>query len=87
MKEYDINNFDAIVEISQGDSVKYELDKETGIMQVDRILSTSMLYPCNYGFIPETLAKDGDPLDVLIFCDCEMKMTSNILLLMAILTY
>ncbi len=56
-----------IIEIPiHGDPVKYELDKETGAMFVDRYLNTSMVYPCNYGYIPRTLAKDGDPVDVLI---------------------
>ncbi|MCG8324317.1 MAG: inorganic diphosphatase [Thiotrichales bacterium] len=56
-----------IIEIPiHGDPVKYELDKETGAMFVDRYLNTSMVYPCNYGYIPQTLAKDGDPVDVLI---------------------
>ncbi len=56
-----------IIEIPiHGDPVKYELDKETGAMFVDRYLNTSMVYPCNYGYIPHTLAKDGDPVDVLI---------------------
>ena len=56
-----------IIEIPiHSDPVKYELDKETGAMFVDRYLNTSMVYPCNYGYIPHTLAKDGDPVDVLI---------------------
>ncbi len=56
-----------IIEIPiNGDPVKYELDKETGAMFVDRYLNTSMVYPCNYGYIPQTLAADGDPVDVLI---------------------
>ena len=56
-----------IIEIPlHGDPVKYEIDKETGAMFVDRYLHTSMVYPCNYGYIPKTLAKDGDPVDVLI---------------------
>ena len=56
-----------IVEIPlHGAPVKYELDKETGAMFVDRFLNTSMHYPCNYGYIPKTLAKDGDPIDVII---------------------
>ena len=49
-----------------GSPVKYEIDKESGAIQVDRILQTSMFYPCNYGFVPHTLAPDGDPLDVLV---------------------
>jgi len=56
-----------IIEIPlRGDPVKYELDKDTGALFVDRYLNTSMVYPCNYGYIPRTLALDGDPVDVLI---------------------
>lgn len=56
-----------IIEIpAQGEPVKYELDKETGAMFVDRFLSTSMRYPCNYGYVPGTLSEDGDPVDVLV---------------------
>jgi inorganic pyrophosphatase len=56
-----------IVEIPlNGEPVKYELDKETGAMFVDRFLNTSMHYPCNYGYVPKTLAKDGDPVDVIV---------------------
>lgn len=56
------------IEIPQGVSVKYELDKESGVIFVDRFLFTEMEYPFNYGFIPETLADDGDPVDVLVLC-------------------
>lgn len=56
-----------IIEIPiNGEPVKYELDKETGAMFVDRFLNTAMHYPCNYGYIPKTLADDGDPVDVII---------------------
>ncbi len=56
-----------VVEIPiHGPPVKYELDKESGAMFVDRFLNTSMHYPCNYGYIPKTLAKDGDPVDVIV---------------------
>lgn len=56
-----------IVEIPiHGDPVKYEIDKATGAMFVDRFLNTSMRYPCNYGYVPHTLAEDGDPVDVII---------------------
>lgn len=58
--------FTAVVEIPKGGSSKYELDKETGILRLDRILYTSTHYPQNYGFIPLTYADDNDPLDVLI---------------------
>jgi inorganic pyrophosphatase len=57
------------IEIPQGSNVKYELDKEKALLFVDRFLHTPMVYPFNYGFIPQTLAEDGDPLDVLVICD------------------
>ncbi len=55
-----------LVEIPQGSSVKYELDKESGIIMVDRFAYTAMFYPFNYGFIPNTLAEDDDPVDILV---------------------
>ena len=55
-----------VIEISQGSSIKYEIDKESGIMMVDRFLFTSMYYPFNYGFIPGTKAEDGDAVDILV---------------------
>ena len=61
-------DFLAVIEIEQGSKNKYELDKETGALRLDRILYTSTHYPANYGFIPRTLADDGDPLDVLVLC-------------------
>lgn len=60
--------FIAVIEISKGSKQKYELDKKTGLLKLDRILYTSTHYPANYGFIPHTLADDNDPLDVLILC-------------------
>ena len=60
--------FTAVIEIPLGSNVKYELDKSTGLLKVDRILYSAVYYPANYGFIPRTLAEDGDPLDVLVFC-------------------
>ncbi len=60
--------FLAVIEIPMGSSVKYELDKVTGMLRVDRILYSAVYYPANYGFIPQTLAEDGDPLDVLVLC-------------------
>jgi inorganic pyrophosphatase len=60
--------FLAIIEIPKGSKKKYELDKETGLIRLDRILFTSTHYPMNYGFVPRTLADDGDPLDVLVLC-------------------
>ncbi|MFO0901953.1 MAG: inorganic diphosphatase [Pirellulales bacterium] len=60
--------FTAVVEIPTGSSVKYELDKTTGLLRLDRILFSAVYYPANYGFIPQTLAEDDDPLDVLVLC-------------------
>ena len=60
--------FDAVIEISKGSKMKYELDKETGMLRLDRVLYTSTHYPANYGFIPRTYAEDNDPLDVLVLC-------------------
>ena len=58
----------ALVEIPQGSRTKYEIDKTTGLLKVDRIIYSSFHYPVNYGFIPQTLGMDGDPLDILILC-------------------
>ena len=61
------NDCNVIIEIPMNaDPIKYEVDKETGAMFVDRFMSTSMHYPCNYGYIPHTLSEDGDPVDVLV---------------------
>lgn len=60
--------FEALIEIPKGSKAKYELDKETGRLRLDRFLYTSTVYPANYGFIPRTLAEDMDPLDVLVLC-------------------
>ena len=61
------NDFNVVIEIPMnGDPIKYELDKETGALFVDRFMSTAMHYPCNYGYIPHTLSGDGDPVDVLV---------------------
>lgn len=62
------DEFIAFIEISKGSKQKYEMDKRTGLLKLDRILYTSTHYPANYGFIPHTLASDNDPLDVLILC-------------------
>ena len=61
-------DFEAVIEISKGSKMKYELDKETGMLKLDRVLHTSTHYPANYGFIPKTFADDKDPLDVLVLC-------------------
>lgn len=60
--------FVGVVEIPTGSKVKYELDKQTGLLRVDRVLFSAVHYPANYGFIPQTYAEDDDPLDVLILC-------------------
>lgn len=60
--------FTAVIEIPMSSKVKYELDKDTGLLKVDRILYSSMMYPCNYGFLPQTWCDDADPLDVLVLC-------------------
>ena len=61
------DSFNVIIEIpSHSDPIKYEVDKETGAMFVDRFMGTAMHYPCNYGYIPQTLSEDGDPADVLV---------------------
>jgi inorganic pyrophosphatase len=60
--------FSAVIEIPRGSNVKYELDKGTGLLRMDRPLYSAVFYPANYGFIPATLAEDGDPLDVLVLC-------------------
>jgi inorganic pyrophosphatase len=61
-------DFVAVIEISKGMNKKYELDKETGLMILDRVLYSSMYYPQNYGFIPRTYCDDHDPLDVMVLC-------------------
>ncbi len=61
-------DFTAVIEIPMGSSVKYELDKRTGLLRLDRVLYSAVYYPANYGFIPQTLAEDDDPLDVLVLC-------------------
>ena len=60
--------FRTIIEIPFGSSVKYELDKTSGMLMLDRVLYSAVYYPANYGFIPQTLAEDDDPLDVLVLC-------------------
>ena len=62
------DDFLAVIEISKGCKNKYELDKETGMLKLDRVLYTATHYPANYGFIPRTYAGDHDPLDVLVLC-------------------
>ncbi|CAL9112760.1 unnamed protein product [Musa acuminata var. zebrina] len=63
--------FNVVVEITKGSKVKYELDKKTGLIKVDRVLYSSVVYPHNYGFIPRTLCEDNDPMDVLVLMQVE----------------
>jgi inorganic pyrophosphatase len=58
----------AYIEIAKGSKVKYELDKDTGLLKVDRVLFSAVHYPANYGFIPRSYCDDGDPLDILVLC-------------------
>lgn len=67
-KRIKADDFICVIEISKGSKKKYELDKESGMLILDRILYTSTHYPANYGFIPRTYGDDGDPLDVLLLC-------------------
>lgn len=60
--------FMTVIEIPAGSKVKYELDKQTGLLKLDRMLYSAVHYPANYGFIPQTYAEDDDPLDVLVLC-------------------
>jgi inorganic pyrophosphatase len=60
--------YNVIIEIPFGSSVKYELDKVNGLIKLDRVLYSAVYYPANYGFVPQTLAEDDDPLDVLVLC-------------------
>jgi len=62
------DSFISVIEITKGCKNKYELDKETGMLILDRVLYTATHYPANYGFIPRTFAEDNDPLDVLVLC-------------------
>ena len=73
-----IDNFISVIEIPKGSKNKYELDKESGLLRLDRILYTSTHYPANYGFIPRTLSEDGDPLDVLVLCQEKLEPLSII---------
>ena len=59
----------ALIEIPYGSNIKYELDKESGAIWVDRVMYSAMYYPANYGFVPNTLAADGDPVDIMVLTD------------------
>lgn len=75
-KRINSDDFFAVIEIPKGSKKKYELDKETGLLILDRILYTSTHYPANYGFIPRTYAEDQDPLDVLVLCSEDLEPLS-----------
>lgn len=62
----------AIIEIPKGGSMKYELDKESGLLKLDRVIHSSMHYPMNYGLVPQTYFDDGDPLDILVICSMDI---------------
>ncbi len=64
---------EAIIEISKGSKAKYEVDKATGLLRLDRVLHTAFYYPINYGFIPQTFAGDGDPLDILVLSEVNIE--------------
>jgi inorganic pyrophosphatase len=66
--EHAPSKVNALIEIPQGSRSKYEVDKETGLLRLDRVIYSSFHYPINYGFIPQTLGQDNDPLDILVIC-------------------
>lgn len=67
------NIVNAIIEISKGSRAKYEVDKESGLLRLDRVLFSAVYYPANYGFIPQTFAGDNDPLDILVLSQIEIE--------------
>lgn len=69
IKSYDGEYVNAMIEIPYASSVKYEVDKDSGVILVDRIMYSAVYYPANYGFVPNTLADDGDPIDILVLGD------------------
>jgi inorganic pyrophosphatase len=70
--------FIAVIEIPTGSTLKYELDKATSLLRLDRVLYSAVHYPANYGFIPQTYAEDDDPLDVLVLCQWRLPSSSNL---------
>ncbi len=72
------DKLNAVIEIPYGSNIKYELDKESGAVFVDRVLYSCMFYPANYGFVPNTLAADGDPADILVLNDYPLQAGSVI---------
>ncbi|MBD3749829.1 MAG: inorganic diphosphatase [Sphingobacteriales bacterium] len=71
-------NVTAIIEIPKGSKAKYEIDKDSGLLRLDRILFSSVMYPANYGFIPQTYCDDHDPLDILVLCSVDVYPMSMI---------
>lgn len=67
------NLVNSIIEIKRGSKAKYELDKMTGLLKLDRVLFSAVHYPANYGFIPQTYCEDGDPLDILVYCSIDVE--------------
>ena len=67
------DSVNAVIEITRGSKAKYELDKETGLLKLDRVLFSAVHYPANYGFIPQTFCEDGDPLDILVYCSIDVE--------------
>ncbi|NPA27724.1 MAG: inorganic diphosphatase [Epsilonproteobacteria bacterium] len=63
------NKVKAVIEVPYGSNIKYEIDKESGAIEVDRVMFSAMFYPANYGFVPNTLSDDGDPADILVLTD------------------
>ncbi len=72
------NKVNVIIEIPYGSNIKYEIDKESGLVAVDRVLYGAMFYPANYGFVPNTLADDGDPVDILVLNEYPLQAGSMI---------
>ncbi|MXV17512.1 inorganic diphosphatase [Hufsiella ginkgonis] len=66
------SSVNAVIEIPKGSKAKYEIDKETGLLKLDRVLFSSVMYPANYGFIPRTYCDDHDPLDILVLCSVDV---------------
>ena len=65
--------FPAVIEVPKGSKNKFELDKASGLIKVDRVLFSSVVYPANYGFIPRTYCEDHDPLDILVICSAKVE--------------
>jgi inorganic pyrophosphatase len=72
------NFVNAVIEIPKGSKAKYEIDKESGLIKLDRVLFSSVMYPANYGFIPQTYCDDKDPLDILVICSVDVYPMSMI---------